>query len=175
MARAFVGLGGNLGGEGTIAARFDRALEEIERWPGAQVARVSSLWRTAPLGPVHEQPQFLNAVAQIDVHDDAAPRALLAQLLAVEAMLGRDRSAGVAQGARSIDLDLLLWGSVVMDDPGPPRLVLPHPRLHARAFALAPLCEIAGEDLVIPGVLGGRAGDLLAAALRDPAQPIEKM
>ena len=136
---------------------------------------MSSLWRTAPLGPVREQPQFLNAVAQIDVHDDAAPRALLAQLLAVESQLGRDRAHEITQGARAIDLDLLLWGQLVMDDPGPPRLLLPHPRLYARAFALAPLVEIAGDDLLIPGALGGRAADLLAAALRDPAQTIEKM
>jgi 2-amino-4-hydroxy-6-hydroxymethyldihydropteridine diphosphokinase len=167
--RAVVGLGGNVGEPDAIARRFDAALAAI-----GGVVRRSSLWRTAPVGPVTAQAPFLNAVAEVEA-PEATPSAFLARLLAVEAAHGRDRARETPKGPRTLDLDLLLWGAAALDDPGPPRAIVPHPRLARRAFALGPLVEIAGPDLVVPGPDGGRAGDLLAAALADPAQHIQKV
>lgn len=170
--RVFVGLGGNVGGEAVVRARFAAAAEAMAALPGVRGVRLSSVWRTAPVGPVAAQPAFLNAAAELLV-DAGAPGALLAALLDIEAAHGRDRARETPQGPRPLDLDLLLWGDAVVDDPGPPRVIVPHPRLSTRAFALAPLVELAGEDLTVPGA--GPVGRLLAAATADPAQRVEKL
>ena len=148
--RAFVGLGSNLGDrEGTIA----RAVELLSAAAGVEVVAVSQLRETEPWGPV-EQPAYLNGAVQLET--ELSPRALLDVLLAVEQALGRDRT-GERWGPRTIDLDLLLYDDVEVDEPG---LTVPHPRLHERRFALEPLAELA-PDAVVPG--RGRVSELLAA------------
>ena len=148
--RAFIGLGANLGHrEATIA----RAVELVSQAEGVDIVAVSSLRETEPWGPV-EQPPYLNGA--VEVETDLRPRALLEVLLGVEQALGRDRS-GERWGPRTIDLDLLLYEDVDVDEPG---LTVPHPRLHERLFALEPLAELA-PDAVVPGL--GTVAELLAA------------
>ena len=148
--RAFVGLGSNLGDrEATIA----RALELLSGAEGVELVAVSSLRETEPWGPV-EQPPYLNGAAEVTT--DLPPRGLLDVLLAVERALGRERS-GERWGPRTIDVDLLLYGDLTVDEAG---LTVPHPRLHERRFALEPLAELA-PAAVVPG--RGTAAELLAA------------
>jgi 2-amino-4-hydroxy-6-hydroxymethyldihydropteridine diphosphokinase len=148
VERAFVGLGANLGDrEGTIR----EALRLLDAHEDVTVAAVSTLRETDPVGVV-DQPRFLNGAAALDT--DLAPRALLDLLLDVERDLGRVRAE--RWGPRTIDLDLLLYGLAVVDEPG---LTLPHPRLHERRFVLEPLAELA-PGLKVPG--HGPVSDLLA-------------
>ncbi len=139
MSLAYVALGANLGDP---AAQVRRALAALAGLPDCRLLRVSSLYRTAPLG-IRNQPDFINAVAALDT--SLAPQALLDALLAVEAGFGRRRDTPNA--ARTLDLDLLLYEDRRIDTP---TLKLPHPRLHLRAFVLAPLLEIA-PACPIPG------------------------
>ena len=149
--RAYVGVGANLGDrERTIR----RAIELLAAQPGIELAGVSPLRETEPWGPV-EQPRYLNGAVALDT--ELGPRDLLAVLLEVEQDLGRDRSAEVRFGPRTLDLDLLVHGDLVLDEPG---LTLPHPRLHERRFALEPLADLDPE-LVVPG--RGTVGELLAS------------
>jgi 2-amino-4-hydroxy-6-hydroxymethyldihydropteridine diphosphokinase len=148
--RAFVGLGSNLGDrEATLA----RAVELLSQASGVDVVAVSSLRETEPWGPV-AQPPYLNGAVVLTT--ELSPRALLDVLLGVEKTLGRDRS-GERWGPRTIDLDLLLYDDVDVDEPG---LTVPHPRLHERRFALEPLAELA-PDAVVPR--RGTVAELLAA------------
>jgi 2-amino-4-hydroxy-6-hydroxymethyldihydropteridine diphosphokinase len=141
MVRSFVGLGANLGDP---AAQIRRALELLGAEDGVKVVAVSTLRETDPVG--HEdQPRFLNGVAEVSTTLSA--RDLLERLLAVERRLGRVRGAGPRFGPRTIDLDLLLFGDEIVDEPG---LVVPHPRLHERRFALEPLAEL-DPALEVPG------------------------
>ena len=143
MTVAYVGLGSNLGDrEQTIRAAI-AALQGV--------VAVSELRETDPVG-VTEQPAFLNGA--IAVETELSPRELLQSLLAVERELGRER--GERWGPRTIDLDLLLYGTETVDEPG---LTVPHPHLHERRFALEPLAELDPE-LVVPG--RGRVDELLA-------------
>jgi 2-amino-4-hydroxy-6-hydroxymethyldihydropteridine diphosphokinase len=137
--RAYIGLGANLGNP---AAAIESALAAIAGAPGIHLAARSSLYRTAPLGFL-DQPDFLNAVAAIDTALQA--RALMQVLQGIEDKLGRARS--FRNAPRTLDLDLLLYGSAQIDLPD---LQVPHPRMHERAFVLVPLAEIA-PGLVIPG------------------------
>jgi 2-amino-4-hydroxy-6-hydroxymethyldihydropteridine diphosphokinase len=139
MPCAYIGLGANLGDP---SRQILAALAELDALPGTRLLRQSSLYRSAPLG-YRDQPDFVNAVAQIDTSLEA--RALLDALLAIEQGLGRQRS--FPDAPRTLDLDLLLYGDDVLDEAG---LHVPHPRMHARAFVLAPLAEIA-PALSIPG------------------------
>ena len=102
----------------------------------------SALYRTAPVG-ITEQPEFINAAARVETR--LAPEALLDALLAVEQQFGRVRE--LRNGPRTLDLDVLLYDNLVLDTP---RLTLPHPRLHLRAFVLYPLADV-GPELRIPG------------------------
>jgi 2-amino-4-hydroxy-6-hydroxymethyldihydropteridine diphosphokinase len=146
--RAYIGLGANLGDrERTIR----RAIEILGAEPGVEVVAVSTLRETDPVGYV-DQPRFLNGAAAIET--ELEPRELLDRLLAVERALGRDRS-GPRYGPRTIDLDLLLYGDRVVDEPG---LTVPHPRLAERPFALEPLAEL-GPGLTLPD--GRRVSELL--------------
>lgn len=145
---AFIGLGANLGRPEDQVRRAIAALAEL---PGTRLVAASSLYRSAPVG-VGEQPDFVNAVVRVQT--GLAARALLDELLAIEARFGRERKFPGAP--RTLDLDLLLYGDRVIEEAG---LVVPHPRMHERAFVLAPLVEIA-PDAVIPG--RGRAAELLA-------------
>ena len=138
--RAHVGLGANLGDRaGTMRA----ALELLGRVPGVEVVAVSTFRETDPVG-VLDQPRFLNAAAAVET--TLSPGALLDAMLGVERALGRTRE-GARFGPRTIDLDLLLYGDEIVEEPG---LSIPHPRLHERAFALEPLHELE-PDLVVPG------------------------
>jgi len=141
MARAFVGVGSNLGDrEATIRG----ALAELGAAAGVEVVAVSSLEETDPVGYL-EQPRFVNGAAEL--RTELPPRALLELLLAIEARFGRDRSAAAPQGPRTLDLDLLLYENERIDAPG---LVVPHPRLHERGFVLRPLAEL-DPALEVPG------------------------
>jgi len=136
---AYIGLGGNVDAPVTRLAQAATALR------GLGVAlRLSGRWRSAPWGPV-EQPDYVNQVVALETR--LSPEALLDALLSLEVALGRDRALETRWGPRPIDLDLLACGSAVVRSP---RLTLPHPRMVARRFVLAPLCELA-PDLVLPG------------------------
>jgi 2-amino-4-hydroxy-6-hydroxymethyldihydropteridine diphosphokinase len=139
--RAFVGLGSNLGER---EALIRLALDDLARLPGTRVVRASSLYDTEPVGEV-EQPNFLNAVAQIDT--ELTARQLLWNLLLIERRLGRVRTK--KWGPRTIDLDLLLFGNLVVDEPD---LKLPHPELTRRSFVLVPLVEL--DPLLVHPVTG---------------------
>lgn len=148
--RALVALGSNLAGP---PAQLRRAAEEIADL-GRVVAR-SSLWRTAPVGGPGGQPDYLNAVLALEPAPALRdPPALLRALLALEARHGRRRRRRWA--ARTLDLDLLALGDRVL---ALPELELPHPRMMARAFVLAPLCEVA------PGWRHPRTGEGACEAL----------
>jgi 2-amino-4-hydroxy-6-hydroxymethyldihydropteridine diphosphokinase len=141
---AYVGLGSNLGDrEATIRAA-------VAALPG--VVALSELRETEPVGLV-DQPLFLNGAARLET--ELSARQLLDELLAIERELGRERRE--RWGPRTIDLDLLLYGDEIVDEPG---LSVPHPRLHERRFALEPLAELDPE-LVIPA--RGAVSALLAA------------
>jgi 2-amino-4-hydroxy-6-hydroxymethyldihydropteridine diphosphokinase len=148
MGRAFVGVGANLG---DAAGQVRAAIAALGALPGTRLVAASSLYRTAPVGYA-AQPDFVNAAVLLET--DLAPRALLAALQSLEARHGRTRS--FRDAPRTLDLDLLLYDGEVIDEPG---LAVPHPRLHERAFALAPLVEI-DSAAVIPG--RGLARDWLA-------------
>jgi len=138
MTIAYVALGANLGDPtATVLAAFG-ALANL---PESRVVHTSSLYRTAPVG-ITEQPEFVNAVAQLDTA--LAPEDLLDALFDLEHRFGRIRAE--KNGPRTLDLDLLLYGELEFELP---RLTLPHPRLHLRAFVLQPLAEIA-PDLRLP-------------------------
>jgi 2-amino-4-hydroxy-6-hydroxymethyldihydropteridine diphosphokinase len=154
---AFIGLGANIGDPGK---QIRGALDALGGIAGTRLARASSLWRSAPVGYA-AQPDFVNAVAEIETTQ--VPRALLGELLAIEKRFGRERS--FANAPRTLDLDLLLYGDGVFSEQG---LEVPHPRMHERAFVLAPLVEIA-PDVEVPGK--GKAAQLLAR-IRD--QKVEK-
>lgn len=156
--RCFIALGANLGDPVVTVTAAILALRTL---PRTEFVAASSLYRTAPVGLRH-QPDFINAVVELTAVSSAA--ALLESLFALEERFGRRRS--VKNAPRTLDLDLLLFGDEISADP---QLTLPHPRLHQRAFVLAPLAEIAPR-LMIPG--RGKVEDLL---LRCADQRIERL
>ena len=140
MTRAYVGLGANLGDrERTLHGAVDALAAE----DGVEVVAVSTLRETEPVG-VGAQPLYLNGAAELETTLTA--HELLDRLLAVEQRFGRVRVPG-EHAPRTLDLDLLLYGDDVIDEPG---LTVPHPRLHERRFVLEPLAELA-PGLVVPG------------------------
>lgn len=147
--RAFVAFGANLGDP---RSAFEFAAEHLDALPLTRVVAKSSLYRSAPVG-VSGQPDYLNAVIALDTGLQA--RALLDALLAIELEGGRTRDYALAP--RTMDLDLLLHGEAVIDEPG---LQVPHPRMHLRAFVLLPLTEI-DPAAHVPG--RGAAAKLLGA------------
>ena len=150
--RACIGLGGNIG---DVAAALRGALAALDMLPGTRLLRASRFYCTPAWG-VEAQPDFINAAALLET--TLAPRALLDALLEIERAHGRERAAdGSRWGPRTLDLDLLLYGDSVIDEPG---LIVPHPQLHARAFVLVPLAEVAA-DAEVAG--HGRVDALLAA------------
>ena len=155
--RAYVGLGANLGDAlGTLR----EAVARLRALPSTQVEGVSSLYRTAPIDS--SGPDYLNAVAALDTA--LSPEALLAALQTIELDHGRERP--YRNAPRTLDLDLLLHGAAVRTTPA---LTLPHPRLHARAFVLRPLLELAPA-------LRDPAGAALADRLAEVAdQRIERL
>ena len=158
MRAVYIGLGGNLGDP---IATLREALAQIALLPGVELDAVSSPYESAPVG-LEDQPPFVNAAARVltgvPLHD------LLDGLLGVERRLGRVRT--VRYGPRTCDLDILLAGDEIVDEPG---LVVPHPRLAERRFALAPLLEL-DPALALPD---GTPLSTLAEAVADQAvQPL---
>ena len=149
MTVAYVGLGANIGPREVTLLRAVDLLAEAD---DVEVLAVSGLRETEPVGVV-DQPPFLNGV--VEVETALPPRALLDLLLGIERTLGRVREE--RWGPRTVDLDLLVYGGEIVDEPG---LRVPHPLLHERRFALEPLAELA-PDLDVPGL--GRVAAALAA------------
>jgi 2-amino-4-hydroxy-6-hydroxymethyldihydropteridine diphosphokinase len=134
VVTAYIGLGANLGDR---EAGINRALVELVRSGACGLEKVSSLYETEPVG-IREQPDFLNAVAEIET--ELAPVELLAVLREVERKIGRKET--VKWGPRLIDLDILLYGDTSHAEDN---LKIPHPEMHKRAFVLTPLAEIAPQ------------------------------
>jgi 2-amino-4-hydroxy-6-hydroxymethyldihydropteridine diphosphokinase len=155
---AYIALGSNLGER---RAHLEAALAALRETAGVRVVAVSPLFETAPVGPPPQGP-YLNAAVRLDTSLPAP--ALLARLHEIEASRGRERGDS-RDMARTLDLDLLLFGAAKLDAPG---LVVPHPRLHERAFVLEPLRTIAAE--VVHPILG-ESVDALASRARERMGP----
>ena len=149
MQRAYIGLGSNLA---TPLQQLRSALQALNALPHSQLIAQSSFYASDPLGPA-DQPRYVNAVAALDT--DLSPLALLDALQHIELEQGRTRKAE-RWGPRTLDLDILLFGDLQLDEP---RLTVPHYHMHARAFVLYPLAEIA-PHLRLPD--GHTLNDLLA-------------
>lgn len=164
MIRAFVALGANQAGGsqgGALQEQLAAALDQLRAVSQVLVVRPSPWYGSHPEGLVQAQADFVNGCAEVLLTAGCTPSAFLAELLSIEARLGRHRT-GVRGGPRIIDLDLLLWNDATLDEPGPPHVILPHPRMHERLFVLVPLRDLAGPTLVVPGC--GLIDDLIAAA-----------
>lgn len=158
VVTAYVGLGANLGDP---AAAIRSACAALDALPDTRLIACSRLYRSAPVG-VSGQPDYINAVAALETRLTA--QALLAAMMEIEADNGRTRDYHMAP--RTLDMDLLLHGDAQIDEP---RLQVPHPRMHLRAFVLAPLAELA-PGLSIPGA--GVVADLLPAVANQAIEPI---
>ena len=158
MSRAYIALGANLGDP---AATVEAAFAALAHLPASQLLARSRLYRTAPVG-ITEQPEFVNAAAALET--SLAPEALLDALLNIEQDFGRVRA--LRNGPRTLDLDILLYDDLIIDTP---RLTLPHPRLHLRAFVLYPLADLAA-DLSIPG--RGKLAAWLPAVANQGIRPL---
>lgn len=173
-----IGLGGNVGGDRAILERFVRAREAL-----AQLGDVRSaaLYRTAPIVTAEgaaasprdsrlAQPPFLNSAVRVRWRDATASE-VIETVLEIERLLGRDRRGEPRWGPRTIDLDVLVWGTRVIRTP---ELEVPHPRLAERRFALQPLVDLFGAEAVLPGTqdtLGALVGRVGAQQL-DPLQSV---
>ena len=149
MARAWIGIGSNLGSR---LGHIRKGLALLRRLPGTSLRAVSSVYHTVPVG-MTEQPRFLNAVCEIET--ELSAEKLMHELLTIEDLCGRVRRD--TWGPRTLDLDLLVYDGETRETES---LTLPHPRMTDRSFVLVPLAEIA-PDLVVPGV-GRTVGELLA-------------
>ena len=130
-----IALGSNLGNS---LATLEQSLQVLSQTPGINVVAVSSWYRTKPIGP--PQPDYLNGCAILAV--EQTPAELLVLLQAIEVQFGRMKSQEPRWGARTLDLDLILYGDLIIDTP---ELTIPHPRMKERAFVLVPLAEIAAD------------------------------
>jgi 2-amino-4-hydroxy-6-hydroxymethyldihydropteridine diphosphokinase len=139
--RAYLALGGNVGDS---RATLDSAVLALSDADGIRLFARSSDYRTPPWG-VTDQAPFINLCVAIDT--TLAPGALLSCIHEIERRFGRDRASEQRWGPRTVDIDILAYDDLTLDDPG---LILPHPRLFERAFVLMPLTEIAG-DVTIAG------------------------
>jgi len=156
--RAYVGLGSNLGDR---AAYLLLGLSALSRLPKTHLLRLSPVYETDPVGP--PQPPYLNMVAELET--ELSPKELLAEMLRVEKALGRERRE--RWGPRTLDLDLLLYGDLVLEEEG---LSVPHPRLHERAFVLVPLLDLLPEGR--HPLLGQSFAELLASLDASSVRPL---
>lgn len=147
--RILIGLGGNMGGPDAVYQRFCRAADALSAALAEDGVRMSSAYESDPVGPISEQPRFLNAVVELALARAMPAAELLAEILAIEKSLGRVRRDAAAQGPRTIDLDLLFAGEYAVRAPG---LTVPHPAVAGRAFVLVPLAELVGGDWLMPGI-----------------------
>ncbi len=154
----YIGLGSNLQ---QPSEQVNQALQQLAKIPRTRLITASPLYRSVPLGPA-DQPDYINAVAALATR--LSPLALLDALQAIERQQGRVRE-GERWGPRTLDLDLLLYGDQQIHND---RLTVPHPGLGERNFVLYPLYDVAGEDLLIPGL--DTLGHLLHAC---PKQGLE--
>jgi 2-amino-4-hydroxy-6-hydroxymethyldihydropteridine diphosphokinase len=150
MGHALLGLGGNVG---DVRATLDEAVALFADGKDVKLTARSSDYLTPPWG-VEDQPPFINLA--IAVETTLSPRDLLTRALNVERALGRDRTFAERWGPRPVDIDLLAYDDLAIDEPG---LTLPHPRLFERAFVLVPLADIAADRVIA----GKRVGDARAA------------
>jgi 2-amino-4-hydroxy-6-hydroxymethyldihydropteridine diphosphokinase len=156
--RAYVGLGSNLGDR---AAHLLLGLSALSRLPKTHLLRLSPVYETDPVGP--PQPPYLNMVAELET--ELSPKGLLAEMLRIEKALGRERRE--RWGPRTLDLDLLLYGDLVLEEEG---LSVPHPRLHERAFVLVPLLDLLPEGR--HPLLGQSFAELLASLDASSVRPL---
>jgi 2-amino-4-hydroxy-6-hydroxymethyldihydropteridine diphosphokinase len=156
--RAYVGLGSNLGDR---AAYLLLGLSALSRLPETRLLRLSPVYETDPVGP--PQPPYLNMVAELETA--LSPKGLLAEMLGIEKALGRERRE--RWGPRTLDLDLLLYGDLVLEEAG---LSVPHPRLHERAFVLVPLLDLLPEGR--HPLLGQSFAELLASLDASSVRPL---
>ncbi len=171
MARvlAHIGMGSNIGDRGETLMRAVKLLSEVR---GVAVRRLSQFVRTEPLGGPADQPVYFNGAVEVAV--ELSPRELLAALQDIERQLGRDRPSEQRWGPRTCDLDILLMGEMVVREE--PDLVIPHPRMHERAFVLEPLSMIAPQ--AVHPVLGKAVSEMLddvrSGRVKPTLQPPEK-
>jgi 2-amino-4-hydroxy-6-hydroxymethyldihydropteridine diphosphokinase len=158
---AYIGLGSNLQ---QPIEQVNRALQQLMKIPHTSLLAASPLYRSVPLGPA-DQPDYINAVAALATRLSALE--LLDTLQVIEQHQGRVRE-GERWGPRTLDLDLLLYGDLQIQTE---RLTVPHPGLGERNFVLYPLYDIAGEDLLIPGL--DTLGHLLQACPRQGLELLE--
>ena len=149
--RAAIALGSNLGARPTL---LNNALDRLRAHPQVEILSVSNFHETDPVGGPPGQLKYINAAAVLAT--SLQPRELLELLLEIERTLGRDRSSGIRNAPRTIDLDVLLYDDAIIDEPN---LCVPHPRMHEREFVLRPLSEIAGDW--VHARLKRSVGDLL--------------
>jgi 2-amino-4-hydroxy-6-hydroxymethyldihydropteridine diphosphokinase len=160
VADALIAFGGNVG---DVRETFNRALDMLCDGRDIRLVVRSSSYLTPPWGGIEDQPPFVNACAAIQT--GLSPQALLARTQAVEAAFGRDRAREQHWGPRTLDIDLLAYDDIAIDEPD---LTLPHPRLFERAFVLVPLNDIAADRRI----RGVRVRDALA---RVDATGIERL
>jgi 2-amino-4-hydroxy-6-hydroxymethyldihydropteridine diphosphokinase len=164
-ARAALALGSNLGDR---ARHLGLAVQEIGALAGVRILAVSGWMETAPVGGPERSPGYLNGALLLET--ELSARELLDALLEIERAHGRERRPGIRDEPRTLDLDLLVFGSLKMEEPD---LHLPHPRMEEREFVLAPLAEIA-PDLVLAS---GRTARQRLAELTcsSPGEPLDRI
>ncbi len=151
MARAWIGIGSNLGDR---HAYIDQARQALDSMPQSELVAFSEIYETEPISPVEQGP-YLNAAAEL--RTQLSPPALLQALVAVECQAGRPpNDERVHWGPRTLDLDILLYGGLVISGDD---LVIPHPLMHERWFVLKPLCDI--DPQIVHPILEMTVGELL--------------